>query len=95
MKGSHGYRRRTRNLRIRPRERGKIKIRRYLQKFKEGDSVSISIDPSYQAIPCRRFKGRSGKVAGKQGRCYYVEIKEGEKTQKILVAPEHLNPLKI
>jgi len=95
MKGSKGYRRRTRNLRIRSRDKGKIKIGRYLQKFKKGDFVSISIDPSYQAIPHPRFKGRSGKVTGRQGRCYHVEIKDGGKKKKILIAPEHLTALKV
>lgn len=94
MKGSKGYRRRTRNLRVNVRDRGKIKINRYLQKFKEGDVVSIAIDPSYQAIPHPRFNGKSGKVVGRQGRCYYVEIRDCEKKKNVIVAPEHLNALK-
>ncbi len=94
MKGSHGYRRRTRNLRVKPRDRGKIKISKYLQKFTEGETVSISINPTYQAIPHPRFNGKSGKVVGKQGRCYHVEIRDGNKKKDILVAPEHLNALK-
>jgi len=80
-------------LRVRSRDRGKIRIARYLQEFKEGDLVSISIDPRYQAIPHPRFKGRTGKVAGRQGRCYYVEIRDGNKRKRLLVAPEHLTPL--
>ena len=94
MKGSHGYRRRTRDLKVKTRDRGKIKISKYLQKFKEGDSVSICIDPMYQAIPHPRFNGRSGKVIGKQGRCYFVTVRDGNKKKDILVAPEHLNALK-
>ncbi|RLI91906.1 MAG: 50S ribosomal protein L21e [Candidatus Altiarchaeales archaeon] len=94
MKGSKGYRRGTRNLRVRSRDRGKIKIRRYLQEFKEGDLVSISIDPRYQVIPHPRFRGRSGRVVGRQGRCYYVEIRDGNKRKRLLVAPEHLIPLR-
>jgi large subunit ribosomal protein L21e len=94
MKGSKGFRRRTRSLRIKPRERGKLKISRYLQRFNEGETVSISIDPSYQAIPHPRFKGRSGRVTGKQGRCYFVEIMDGKKKKEVLVAPEHLTAQK-
>ncbi len=93
MAGSKGYRRGTRNLRVGARDRGKIKIRRYLQKFLEGDTVSISIDPSYQAIPHPRFKGKSGKVTARQGRCYYVQIRDGGKIKNILVAPEHLKAI--
>lgn len=94
MKGSHGYRRRTRNLRIKAREKGKIRISRYLQKFKKGDIVAVDIDPKYQAIPHPRFNGKSGRVTGRQGRCYFVEIRDGDKKKNILVAPEHLNALK-
>ncbi|MBN2014781.1 MAG: 50S ribosomal protein L21e [Candidatus Altiarchaeota archaeon] len=94
MKGSQGYRRRTRNQRVAPRDRGKTKISKYLQKFKEGDVVSISIDPSYQAIPYPKFNGISGKVVGRQGRCYYIEIKDGDKKKDVIVAPEHLNALR-
>ncbi|MEA3255850.1 MAG: 50S ribosomal protein L21e [Candidatus Altiarchaeota archaeon] len=90
MKGSKGYRRKTRGLRVKTRDRGKIKIRRYMQEFKGEDRVSISIDPSYQNIPHPRFQGRSGRVVGKQGRSYFVQIRDGKKEKKILVNPEHL-----
>ncbi|HDN83803.1 MAG TPA: 50S ribosomal protein L21e, partial [Candidatus Altiarchaeales archaeon] len=91
---SKGYRRRTRNLRVKPRDRGKISIRRYLQEFKEGDLVSISIDPRYQNIPHPRFNGKTGRVVGKQGRAYYVEIKDGNKIKRPLITPEHLLPFR-
>jgi large subunit ribosomal protein L21e len=91
MKGSHGYRRGTRNLKVGLRDRGKIKIRRRLKEFTEDDTVSISIDPSYQKMPHPRFKGRTGKVVGRQGRAYFVEIRDGGKSKKVLVQPEHLN----
>lgn len=94
MKGSHGYRRRTRNLRVKTRERGKIRITRYLQEFNEKDIVSISINPRYQAIPHPKFQGRSGVILNRQGRAYYVRIKDGDKTKEILVMPEHLISLK-
>ncbi len=90
MKGSKGYRRKTRNLKVKPRNRGKPKIRNYLQEFNEGDKVVIKINPSYQRIPHPRFNSRIGKVAGKQGRAYYVQIRDGDKNKKVLVTPEHL-----
>lgn len=91
---SQGFRRRTRNLRVGPREKGKKNIRKYLQEFEEGDRVSIKIDPKYQSIPHPRFQGKSGKIVGKQGRAYYVKIKDGNKEKKVLVNPEHLTALK-
>ena len=90
MKGSQGVRRRTRNFKVTARNRGKVSIRKYLQEFRENDKVSISIDPSYQSIPHPRFQGLGGIVIGHQGRSYYVQIKDGNKTKRILVSPEHL-----
>ncbi len=87
---SKGYRRKSRGLRVSPRGRGKKSIRRYLQEFKGGERVSIKIDARYQSIPHPRFQGKTGKVDGKQGRAYYVELKEGKKEKKVLVNPEHL-----
>jgi len=92
MKGSHGYRRRTRNLRVKTREKGKTKIRRFMQSFKEEDKVSILIDPAQKSIPHPRFQGMTGKVVGSQGRAYYVMVKDGGKAKKVLVPPEHLVP---
>jgi len=93
MKGSKGYRRRTRTFRVEARERGKVHIKRFMKDFNESDRVSIAIDPSFQNIPHPRFQGRSGVVIGKQGRCYYVKITDGGKEKNILVNPEHLKAL--
>jgi large subunit ribosomal protein L21e len=93
MKGSQGYRRRTRNLKTKLRDRGKTKIRKYLQSFKENDVVSIVIDPSYQSIPYPLFHGKTGRVIGRRGRACFVEIKDGDKTKKVVVAPEHLTKI--
>lgn len=70
-----------------------MKISRYLHKFDEKDVVSITIDPSHQQIPHPRFQGKTGPVVGKQGRAYYVAIKDGGKQKKILVSPEHLTKM--
>ena len=90
MKGSGGYRRRTRNLRVKPREKGKASIRATLQRFGAADRVSIKINPSSQSMPHPRFNGRTGRIVGSQGRAYFVEVADGGTSKKILVAPEHL-----
>lgn len=95
MKGSHGLRRRTRDLKVKLRDKGKTKIRRYLQEFSKDDLVSISVDASYQSIPNPRFQGKTGKVTGKQGRAYCLKIKDGGKTKEIVVKPEHLILLEV
>lgn len=90
MKASKGVRRRTRNLRVKPREKGKLSIRSVLQRFEDSENVSIKINPAFQNIPHPRFNGRTGKVVGSQGRAYFVEIADGNTEKKVLVAPEHL-----
>jgi large subunit ribosomal protein L21e len=94
MKGSHGVRRRTRQLSVKPRKKGKVSIRARLQKFNKGDTVSIKIDSAYQSIPHHRFNGKTGPVSGSQGRAYYVTVKDGGKAKKVLVTPEHLRRMK-
>lgn len=88
-------RRRTRNLRVRVRDKGKIRIRQYLAEFREGDKASISINPSFQSIPHPRFQGKTGEVVGKQGRSYYLQLKDGGKIKRILVQPEHLKSIEV
>jgi len=76
------------------RERGKASIRKYLAQYDEGDIVSIVINPTYQQIPHPRFQGKTGRVVGKQGRAYFVEIRDGGKTKRILATPQHLKQTK-
>ncbi|PKP59539.1 MAG: 50S ribosomal protein L21e, partial [Candidatus Altiarchaeales archaeon HGW-Altiarchaeales-1] len=50
--GSHGFLRRSRNtLKGKPRDRGKISIRKYFQEFAVGETAGISIDVKYRNIP--------------------------------------------
>jgi large subunit ribosomal protein L21e len=95
MKGSHGARRRTRAFKVHVRDKGKINIRQYLTEFAEGETVSIAINPRFQAIPHAKFQGRTGKIVGKQGRAYYLQVRDGTKTKKILVSPEHLKAVEV
>lgn len=90
MKGSHGYRRKTRNLHVDARRKGKTQIRKLLADFADGDIVSIAIDARSQAIPNPRFQGKTGRVVGRQGRSFFVQVTDGKATKKLLVAPEHL-----
>ena len=74
-----------------PRERGIHSITRALQKFEEGDSVSIVIDPSvHRGMPHIRFQGHTGKVEGKQGGSYLVGINDGKKHKTLIIRSEHL-----
>lgn len=66
-------------------------ITKYLQEFKIGEKVCIDIDPSHHSgMPLPRFQGRIGKIKGKQGHAYKVEITDGGLTKTLIVDPAHL-----
>jgi large subunit ribosomal protein L21e len=92
MKRIGGNRRKTRYmLQKNKSDKGRIFIAKYLQKFKEGDRVLFSADPSYQkGMYFRRFHGKSGIIKKKQGSCYSIQIRDGNKEKNILVHPAHL-----
>lgn len=87
-----GSRRKTRHkLRKNIKDRGKININRYLQGFKAGERVYLVMDPSVHKGPYfPRFHGLSGIVREKQGSCYHIEIKDGNKSKTLIVHPSHL-----
>jgi len=73
------------------RQRGKISISRFFQKLEVNDRVALVAEPSYhKGLYFRRFHGKIGKVVGKRGFCYIVEIKDGGKKKEIIVHPVHL-----
>lgn len=86
------FRSKTRKkLRKCPRDRGKISITRFLQKFEVGDKVRILQEPAvHKGMPHPRYKNKVGTIIGKQGRAYIIEIKEGGKIKKLLSVPIHL-----
>jgi len=96
MKRVGGLRRKTRGkFRKSIKEKGFLPITRFLQEFKENDIVTLKAFSSYQkGMYHPRFHGRTGKIVGKQGKCYYVELNDGKKSKRILVHPVHLILLK-
>ncbi len=95
-KRSMGLRSQTRKkFRKSPRDRGKRPVTRTLQKFEEGESVNIVIDPSFQkGQPHHRFHGFTGVIVGMQGVSYFVEVKVGGMRKKLVIRPEHLRKAK-
>jgi large subunit ribosomal protein L21e len=93
---SHGFRCGTRSkLRKSPRER-KLTVTKYLQQFKIGDYVAIVIEPSsHKGMPHPRFHGLTGRVVGKRGRAYIVQVREGSKIKTVFAYPEHLKAVKV
>ncbi len=68
---------------------GKPNITKFLQEFKEGDSVHIHFTTTSR-IQHPRFQGKTGEIIRRQGRSYVVEIRDGRKMKKLFVRPEHL-----
>ncbi len=92
MKRIGGFRRKSRyKMKKSVSEKGKLHISRYLQNFEEGDKVLLKAYSSYhKGIFCLRFHGKVGEITGKQGECYKVNIKDGNKAKVAIVHPVHL-----
>jgi len=92
VKASKGSRRRTRSvMQRRARERGLSPITREFQRFEVGDRASVNLDPSvHKGQPHVRFHGRTGTIAGTQGRAFLLDINDGGKSKQLIVRPEHL-----
>ena len=95
MRRSKGTRQGTRSiLRKSKTERGRVVIRRILHEYQDGDRVAIVLDGGQQAgMPHRRFQGRTGTIAGKQGKAWVVSVKDGNMKKTVVARPEHLRPL--
>ena len=66
-------------------------ITKFLQEFKKNQRVVILQEPSSQkGMPHPRFKGVAGRIIGKRGKSYIVEIVDGNKVKKLISRPEHL-----
>jgi len=94
VKKSRGFRSGTRKkLTQKPARRPAIT--KFLQEFKENQQVVIAPEPSsHRGMPHPRFKGKIGKVIGKKGKSYIIEISDGNKVKKLIVRPEHLKVVK-
>jgi len=90
VRKSHGPRRRTR---AKLRKTTRMKVSQFMKEFSIGDNVAIKIESGVQKMPFRRFHGITGKVIGKRGRAYIIQIKDGKKLKKIITKPEHLKAL--
>ena len=87
-----GFRRKTRyKLSKNYKEKGKVTLIRYLQKFKSNERVLLKLEPSFHnGIFPARFHGKTGTIKGTQGLCYKVLIKDYNKEKTLLVHPVHL-----
>jgi large subunit ribosomal protein L21e len=68
-------------------DKGMPKVNEYLKQFEIGDLAAVSIEP------CHNFQGRTGRITGKQGRCYILTISVGSVVKKIIADPVHLKKI--
>ncbi|MEM7826542.1 MAG: 50S ribosomal protein L21e [Candidatus Aenigmatarchaeota archaeon] len=90
MKRSRGFRSRTRQV-LSQKPGYRPSITKFLKEFDVGQKVIIEQEPSsHKGMPHPRYKGRVGKIIGKRGKSYIVEITDGNKVKKLISRPEHL-----
>jgi large subunit ribosomal protein L21e len=93
VKKSKGFRARTRE-KLTQKPGYRPPITKFLQEFKENQRVVIVPEPSSHAgMPHPRFKGKIGRIIGKRGKSYIVEITDGNKVKKLIARPEHLKAI--
>lgn len=69
----------------------RLTVCRAIREYPVGSTVHINIEPSvHKGMPHPRFEGRTGRVIGRRGRAYIVEIRDGGKTKQLIVRGEHL-----
>jgi len=92
VRASKGLRHKTRKVLSKsPRKRGLSPITHEFQNFEVGESVNIVLDPSiHHGMPHSRFHGKTGVVAGNQGRSFVVKVRDGNKMKTVISRPEHL-----
>lgn len=88
MKRSHGnYSKHSRAFK----RKGNLTIPRLLAAYREGEMVRIDPNPSHRdGRPHLRFKGMTGKVKGRIGRAYEVDVRVGGKHKTLIVTNLHL-----
>lgn len=84
---SYGKMRRTRH-KLKAREQ--VTVNKILEKFDEGDRVCIKIQPAIHNFPHPKFQGRTGKIVGKRGESFIVEVSDLSSKKKVIVSPVHM-----
>jgi len=90
-----GFRKRTRRkFKKNQSDKGKLSIRKFLQKLSIGDKVSLNVEPAYQKGMYRpKFMSKVGTITAVKGTCYEVEITDYSKKKKLIVHPIHLTKI--
>ena len=93
-KRAHGGRQGTRSILKKKADRSRVFINRVMHPYAEGDRVAIVLDGAQQkGMPHRRFQGKTGIIAGIQGRAYVISVLDGDMQKTVVARPEHLRPI--
>ena len=76
------------------REKGKIRLSKMFQKFKEGDRVAVVRELSVTCGFPKRFQGKTGEIEGMRGKCYIVKIRDIDREKRFIIHPVHLKKIK-
>ncbi len=92
---THGERQGTRSiLKKKKAYRSRVFINRVMHPYAEGDRVAIVLDGAQQkGMPHRRFQGKTGIIAGIQGRAYVISVSDGDMQKTVVARPEHLRSM--
>lgn len=92
MGKSHGPHKNTRDkLSKSVRARGISPVVKAIQEFDLDSHVHIIIDPSiHKGMPHPKFQGKTGRVVGRRGRAFVLEIRDGDSLKQVISLPEHL-----
>ncbi|MBX4196717.1 50S ribosomal protein L21e [Candidatus Pacearchaeota archaeon] len=77
----------------RMRDRGKLSLTRFFQKFKPGDAVAVVREHAVPFGYSTRVHGRTGKVIAQRGSAYEVEVNDINKPKRYLIKPIHLKKI--
>ncbi len=93
VKKTRGFKAGTRN-KLQQKVAYRPTITKFLQEFDIGQNVVIYPEPSsHKGMPFPRFKGKAGKIVGKRGSAYLVEVKDGNMVKTVISRPEHLKAM--
>jgi len=87
-----GARRRTRRTFAKEtRDKGKVRISKYLEEFKPGDKVCLQFEPSVaEGRYFHRYHSNMGHIKARRGDCYEVIVRVSKNERTLFVHPVHL-----
>ncbi len=76
------------------RKKGKISLSEYFKKLNMGEVVSIKKEANINSSFPNRISSNLGKIVGKRGAYFLVEIGSGKKSKEFLIHPINLRRTK-